>query len=133
MTLTERFQLTARIAACALAGSVAGFLAWAVGALGIGSLIWAAPLVLVATLFFGLPSFGLLLATGMIFARSIRRHTGEWCVALPLVAMAAWRLCDAGAHFPADGMLLVALCAATSSALFFVWDRYRAAPSFLHP
>jgi hypothetical protein len=128
MTLNERFALTARIAACALAGSVAGFLAWAIGALGLGSLVWVAPFILVVALFFALPSFGLLIAVGLLFARSIRRHTAAWCLALPLAALACWRAYDANAGFPADGTALVALCAAASSALFFAWDRYAAAP-----
>lgn len=128
MTLADRFALTARIAACALAGSIAGFLAWAIGALGLGSLVWVAPFMLVMALFFGLPSFGLLIAVGLLFARSIRRHTAGWCIALPLAALAGWRAYDAQATFPADGTALIALCAVASSALFFTWDRYATAP-----
>ncbi|WP_231639276.1 hypothetical protein [Sphingomonas profundi] len=128
MTLHDRLALVARIAACALAGSAAGFVAWAIGALGLGSLVWAAPLVLVAALLFGLPSFGLLLAIGLVFARSIRRHTAGWCIALPVAAMAAWRIAAPDAAFPPEGLSLVALCAAASSALFFGWMRYSAGP-----
>lgn len=128
MTLNERFTLTLRIGACAVAGSLAGFLAWAIGPLGLGSLLWAGPLVIIAALFFGLPSLGILMAIGLVFGRSIRRHTVGWCMALPLVAMAAWRAYDRSLDFPADGMALVALCAVASSALFLAWDRYLVPP-----
>ncbi len=124
MTITQRLALAGRIAACVLAGSVAGFIAWVIGALGLGSLAWAAPLLLVAILFFGLPGIGMLLAIGLVFARSIGRHTAIWCLALPVAAMLAWRVCQPAAAFPPDGTMLVALCAAASSGLFFAWSRY---------
>ncbi len=124
MTLSERLAVTGRIAACVVAGSLTGFMMWAVGAIGLGSVAWAAPLVMVVALFFGLPSFGLLLAAGMLFSRSIRRHTAAWCMGLPLAAVVAWRGYGAGAALAAEGMTLVALCAATSSALFYLSSRY---------
>lgn len=128
MTLFERLAMTGRIAACVTAGSIAGFLMWAIGAIGLGSVAWAAPLVMVVALFFGLPSFGLLLAAGMLFSRSIRRHTAAWCVGLPLAAMICWRGYGAGAALATEGTTLVAFCAATSSALFYLSSRYSGLP-----
>jgi hypothetical protein len=128
MSLADRVALTARILACAIAGSMAGFLAWAIGALGLGSIMWAAPFMLVGALFFGLPSFGVLIAIGLLFARSIRRHTTGWCLGLPLVALLGWRIYDSKVGFPADGTALIGLCAIASSAMFYAWDRYADAP-----
>ncbi|TVV72214.1 hypothetical protein [Sphingomonas solaris] len=85
---------------------------------------WAAPLVVVAGLFFGLPSFGLVLAAALLFTRSIRTHTAGWCLGLPLAVMIGWRGFEPSDGFAAQGTTLVALCAVASSALFFASSRY---------
>ena len=124
MTFRDRLALASRIAACLVAGSVAGFVAWTILALGLGSLIWAAPLIVVVALFFGLPSVGVVLALGLVFARSIRNHDAAWCLGLPTAALLAWRVYTPSGHFPPDGTMLIAACAISSSALFFAWSRY---------